>query len=120
DLRFRVVDVNTNPIAGPITNAPVGVTNGLFTTPLNFGSAPFNGADRWLEIAVRNYGNTNAYTLLSPLQPIASVPYAIRSLSALSASNLSTVLPVANLPTNVTLLTSNQVFSGSNAFNGVV
>ena len=54
------------------------------------------------------------------LQPITSTPYAIRSLNALNASNLLSVLPVANLPTNVTLLTSNQIFSGSNTFNGVV
>lgn len=120
DLRFRLVDVNTNTISGPVTNAPVGVTNGLFSTTLNFGSLPFTGADRWLELGVRNYGNTNAYTVLGPLQPITSVPYAIRSLTALNASNLTTVLPIANLPTNVTLLTSNQVFSGSNVFNGVV
>ncbi|HXF10686.1 MAG TPA: hypothetical protein VN625_07880, partial [Desulfuromonadaceae bacterium] len=61
-----------------------------------------------------------AYTILGPLQPIASVPYAIRSLNALTASNVASVLSVANLPTNVTLLSSNQIFSASNTFNGVV
>jgi len=28
DFRFRVFDVNSNVVAGPLTNAPVGVTNG--------------------------------------------------------------------------------------------
>ena len=31
----------------------LGVTKGLFAVPLNFGSAPFDGSDRWIEIALR-------------------------------------------------------------------
>jgi hypothetical protein len=123
DIRFRLVDANTNAVASPLTNAPTGVTNGLFTATLNFGGAPFDGNNRWLELAVRDFGNTNAYTVLAPPQPITSTPYAIRSLTAVNASNamfLTTILSQSNLPANVALLTSNQVFSGSNTFTGVV
>src|SRR5688572_14721558 len=51
-LRFAVYDASSggSVFGGPITNAPVGVTNGLFTTTLDFGSAPFNGNSRWLDI----------------------------------------------------------------------
>ncbi|MGA3145617.1 MAG: hypothetical protein ABSF10_21685, partial [Verrucomicrobiota bacterium] len=36
DFRFRIFDANSNVVAGPLTNAPVGVTNGLFTVALDF------------------------------------------------------------------------------------
>lgn len=133
DFRFRLFDVSSNVVAGPITNAPVGVTNGQFAATLNFGSAVFDGSDRWLEIAVRAYGDTNiAYTKLLPLQPITSVPYAIRAINAASATNamfltsplpgtnVVGVIPTANLPTNVAFLNSNQTFSGSQTFSSAV
>ena len=36
DLRFTIYDLASGgtPVAGPITNSPVGVTNGLFATLL--------------------------------------------------------------------------------------
>ena len=44
DLRFTIYDAVTNGsvVAGPLTNAATGVTNGLFTATLDFGSV-FNG-----------------------------------------------------------------------------
>ena len=57
------------------------VTDGLFTTTLNFPAA-FDGGGRWLQIAVRPGTSTGAYTDLTPRQPITSTPYAIRALSA--------------------------------------
>src|ERR1035437_5315798 len=39
-------------VGGSVTNLAVGVTNGLFTTTLNFG-AVFTGNDTWLAISVR-------------------------------------------------------------------
>ena len=122
DFRFRVFDVNSNVVAGPLTNAPVGVTNGLFTVVLNFGASVFNGSSCALEIAVRGYGDTNAYIVLSPWQTLTSVPYAVQSLNASNAAVLTTPLPVTNLTgtipnsllsTNVALLTNNVIFSGS-------
>ena len=44
-------------MAGPVTNSDVAVTNGLFTTTLNFGPGIFSGANYWLQIAVRTNGN---------------------------------------------------------------
>ena len=126
DLRFRLFDINTNLVAGPATNAPVGVTNGLFLTTVDFGAAAFPGAARFLEIAMRTNGSPAAYTILAPTQPLTSVPYALQSLNAgslsqpLPATNISGILPIGVLSPNVALLTSNQVFSAANTFDGVV
>ncbi len=132
DFRFRIFDANSNVVAGPLTNAPVGVTNGLFTVTLNFGATIFDGSDRWLQIAVRAFGDTNAYTALSPLQQITSTPYTIRAINATSASNavfltaplqgtnIIGTIRATNLPLNVAFLDSNQIFTVSNTFNGVV
>jgi photosystem II stability/assembly factor-like uncharacterized protein len=121
DFRFKIYDANNSVVAGPLTNAPVGVTNGLFTVTLNFGAGVFDGSTRSLEIGVRSQGDTNAYTVLSPRQTLTSVPYAIQALNASNAVVLTAPLPVTNLAgtipnsllsPNVAVLTNNVNFSG--------
>ena len=53
DLRFTIHDLPTggSPLLNPITNSVVGVTNGLFTVPLDFGSDTFTGARRRVHAA---------------------------------------------------------------------
>jgi len=55
DLRFTLCDAAAEGSTwGPVlTNAAVEVSNGLFTTTLDFGAGVFDGNARWLEIAVR-------------------------------------------------------------------
>src|ERR1051326_8343754 len=55
DLRFTIFDAlaSGNAVAGPLTNATVAVSNGLFTVLLDFGASAFPGADRFLELGVR-------------------------------------------------------------------
>jgi hypothetical protein len=88
DLRFAIYANASggSPVAGPITNSLVGVTNGLFTVALDFGAGVFTGAERWLEIAVRATG-AGAFTNLSPRQPITPTPYALHAGSAASLPN---------------------------------
>jgi hypothetical protein len=62
----------------------VAVSNGIFTVRLDFGGN-FNGQPRLIEIAVRPAGSQDPFTVLSPLQPITSAPYSIRSLNAAAA-----------------------------------
>jgi hypothetical protein len=57
--------------------AGVPVTRGLFTVLLDFGAAPFQGANRYLEIAVRCPAGSGAYTTLTPRQPLTPGPYAL-------------------------------------------
>ncbi|MCX6924920.1 MAG: hypothetical protein NT154_17160, partial [Verrucomicrobia bacterium] len=63
-----------------------GVTNGLFTVLLDFGADghAFEGAARWLQIAVQ--AGTNVATL-SPRQPLTPTPYALFAPSAGSLSS---------------------------------
>jgi hypothetical protein len=121
DLRFQIYNANNSVVAGPLTNAPVGVTNGLFITALDFGPGVFDGTTRSLEIGVRTNGNTNAYIVLSPRQTLTSVPYAIQAINAsnavaltvpLQATNLAGTIPNSLLSPNVAVLTNNVIFSG--------
>jgi hypothetical protein len=68
----------------------VGVTNGLFVLPLDFGASPFGvGAERWLQLEVRTA--IGAFSTLSPRQQLTATPY------ALTAGNLTGTLPAAQL-----------------------
>src|SRR6266404_1131643 len=95
DFRFSIYRTETNGlmIAGPLTNMAVGVTNGLFTTSLDFGHTPFLGDNHWMDCAVRTNGSVNAFTPLTPRIRVAAAPYAIAAANvidgAVTASSLS-------------------------------
>jgi hypothetical protein len=77
DLAFSLYATNVTgtAIAGPVTNSAVNVTNGLFTTAVDFGNV-FTGASNWLQLAVSTNA-ANAFTNLVPRQQLTPVPYAI-------------------------------------------
>src|SRR5436853_614916 len=56
-------------IGGLSASGSTLVSNGIFTVFLDFGSIPFNGNARWLEVGVRTNGSTGEYTVLNPRQP---------------------------------------------------
>src|SRR5215471_15846053 len=107
DMQFKVFDsanVGTgNQVGSTITNSALTVSNGVFTVQLNFGSAPFSGADRFLEIGVRTAGSSDPYTVLSPRQQLTSAAYAIRAASAATADS-ATNATNATTATNATQL----------------
>ena len=90
DLQFALFGVASGgaPIGSTQTVTAVPVSNGVFTVQLDFGVSAFPGADRYLEIGVRPAG-TGSYITLAPRQQISSTPYAIRTLSAMTADALS-------------------------------
>ena len=94
DMAFGLWNAPANGTenAGPLTISGIGVTNGLFTVTIDFGSGVWNGATNWLQIAVATNGGS--FTVLSPRQQLTPTPYAIM---ANSASNLLGVLPAAKL-----------------------
>jgi hypothetical protein len=100
-------------IGSAITQTGIGVTNGLFTTTLNFGPGVFTGNDLWLAISARSNG-VGSYVALTPLQELNPAPYAIFSTTA---SNLSGTLPSGSLsgayPDAVTLNNGANVFVGN-------
>jgi len=79
EMQFTLFDAPTNgsQVAPPVNVAPVAVSNGLFTVSLDFGTGPFNGAPRWLEITVKVFGSGVTPTVLAPRQPLAPTPYAL-------------------------------------------
>jgi len=104
DLRFTIYDSQggAGVVAGPLTQGGLGVTNGLFTTTLDFGAGIFTGPGRWLEIMMRTNGAAS-FTTLTPRQPLTSAPYAIHAGSASNVANGSVVKSLNNLRDNVTL-----------------
>jgi hypothetical protein len=106
DLQFTLyaTNVNGSPAAGPVTNLATTVSNGLFTATVDFGAGVFNGAEYWLDVAVRTNG-TGAFTELTPRQTLTPAPYALYAASA-SAAGLNGTIPAAQLP--ATVVTNNQ------------
>ena len=75
---------------GPTTNSDgrsaatgqtVTITDGLFSTLLDFGADAFPGDARYLEIQVRQSGE-GSFTTLSPRQELTAVPYAMSAYRA--------------------------------------
>jgi hypothetical protein len=99
-------------IGGTVTNLAVGVTNGLFTTTLDFGNV-FSGNPAWLAISVRTNGS-GAYVGLNPLQPLTPAPYAM---FATIASNVSGTVSAAQLPRSVVTNNASGLNLGG-TFNG--
>ena len=97
-------------VGSTVTNLAVGVTNGLFTTSVDFG-AVFTGNPTWLAISVRTNG-VGGYVASSPLQELTPTPCAIysgnagsalaaASANSVAASNIVGTVPLAQLPAQV-------------------
>lgn len=95
DMQFKLFDGVGNQIGSTVSNGAVIVTSGVFTVQLDYGAAAFSGADRLLEIGVRTAGSGEAYTILSPRQPLTSSPYAIRAGATTTADNAAQLGGVA-------------------------
>jgi len=140
DLVFTLCTSNSGSgslLAGPVTNTATGVTNGLFTVMLDFGTN-FPGAARWLEMGVRtNQVNAVSFSTLSPRQQITPTPYAVTAATvsgavnvsqlsgSIPATNLSGTLAPAQLPAGVITnggsgagLTGVALLAGGNTFTG--
>lgn len=79
DFQFTLFDDPTagNQIGATVPLNAVSVSNGLFTAPLDFGVAAFDGNNRWLQIAVRSPAGSGGFTALNPRQPLTAAPYAL-------------------------------------------
>ncbi len=115
---FTLYATNTGgtPLAGPITNSAIAVSNGLFMSTIDFGNA-FNGNTYWLEIGLQTNGGAS-FTLLTSRQLVTPVPYAI------TAGNVTGPLTLAQLPTAVvtngaTGLNLAGSFSGNGIFTNL-
>jgi hypothetical protein len=98
DFRFAIYDTALagNPEGGPVTNSAVSVSNGLFTTTLDFGTSVFTGAERWLEIGVVTNTGAGEFTVLTPRQRLTATPYAVFS-GGVHATGISGTIAPANI-----------------------
>lgn len=110
DFEFKLFDsasVGTGTQqGGTLQRFNVSVVGGIFTVQLDFGTCTscFSGAARFLEISVKPTSG-GVFTTLGPRQQITSSPYAVKSLNAVTADNLSLSC--------VSCVTSNQIQSVS-------
>ena len=83
DMAFTLFATNTSgaAVAGPVTNSATMVSNGLFTTVVDFGASAFTGGSNWLEIAVRT-NTASSFITLAARQQVTPAPYAIMAESA--------------------------------------
>lgn len=105
ELGFRLFDSLSGgaAVGSDLSQASVAVSQGLFTVELDFGAAAFDGSERWLQISARPVGSLDPAEVLVPRQPIAVVPYALRSFagSGNAAELISGTLPDARLSTGI-------------------
>ena len=103
DLTFTLFNVNTTgaAIAGPVTNSATAVSNGLFTTVIDFGAGVFTAGSNWLEIALCTNGSAS-FSTLTPRQQLTPAPYALTAENALTAQNLAGVVANNTITAGVT------------------
>lgn len=79
DFEFRLFDAVTSgsQIGGMVTKDDLPVSDGYFTTTLDFGAGVFTGDARWLQIGVRPGAETGAYTTLTPRHELTPTPYTL-------------------------------------------
>lgn len=86
DVRFTLWDAQTggSEVAGTSANTILGatITDGLLTTPLDFGAGAFGQGARFVQVEVRTpawdgAGTEPPYTTLDPRQAITATPYAL-------------------------------------------
>ena len=95
DIQFGAYDDPTTGTlqGGLVTNTGVLVSNGLFTTTIDFGPGVFLGESLWLDIAVSTNG-AGDFSPITPRQAMTPSPYSIFSSEAGSAVIADTALAV--------------------------
>jgi hypothetical protein len=113
EIRFAVQGDATAqvPIGQPRTNSSVTVSNGLFTTVVDFG-AIWDGSPMWLEIGVRPAGTTTFSNVL-PRQLVTATPKAVY---ANRAGLYAGPIDVQQLPLGVVRGYADQTLTGAFTF----
>jgi hypothetical protein len=125
DFSFSVWD-SVGPagtqIGATLTLAAVPVTNGTFTTTLDFGAGVFDGNARWLTVSVKTNGAAS-YSPLTPRQPLTASPYSLfapsagAATSATTAGTATTANGVANNAVTAAGIASGQVVKSLNTLH---
>ena len=88
ELRLGLFTVSMGGIhtGNLLTNKNLAVSNGLFTTSIDFGPGVFDSTAYWLEIGARTNGSQADFSTLSPRQPLTASPYALYATNAGAAA----------------------------------
>ena len=124
DMTFTLLAASNSVAAqaGPVTNLAVNVTNGLFSTAVDFGANAFTAGYNWLGIGIATNG-AGVFVPLSPRQFIAATPYAQYAANAalagaVATTNLTGSISDNQLSANVALRSSANTFTGNQTING--
>lgn len=118
DLRFELFTLSAGGVpTATVTNLNVAVSNGLFTTAVDFGAGIFNGTAYWLELASRTNGG-GAFTVLVPRQELTPSPHAIYASGAGIADGAVTSAKIldgtiANADLGANAVTTAKVLDGT-------
>lgn len=104
-------------VGAPVIDSSVAVAAGVFANTLDFGAPVFDGSARYLEIGVRPANDPNPFTILSPRQPIQSVPYAIRSLNAAQLDGVDASEYVTTTNGGTTFIRNTPAMQAGASFN---
>lgn len=79
DLRFTLYEsaAGADQVGAPQTKSGVTLNDGYFTVDLDFGSTPFTGDARWLEITIDSCSGGANNVTLSPRIALSPTPYAM-------------------------------------------
>lgn len=125
DLTFALYDAPSGgtPLAGPVTNLQVVVSNGLFEAQVDFGPSAFNGTALWVAVAVRPAGG-GAFTALEPRQPLLAAPYAWHAanagVAAALAANAVNTASLKDGSVTAVKIATNQVVTSLNGLRDAV
>lgn len=145
DMRFSLFDAASGgaQVGSTLCVDNLQIVRGRFTVSLDFGNA-YVGQRRFLRIEVRaddgsSCGDAGGFTVLEPLQELASVPFSAFAIGAntsatasnaallngqpgshyLNAMNLTGTLPQSALPPNIARLDASQAFTGQVTLSNV-
>ncbi len=104
DFEFRLFDSPTagTQIGGAIVQDDLDVTDGLFSTSLDFGEEAFDASPRYLEIGVRPGDSTGSFSTLDERVEFRSVPFSHLADHATTAdkATMAQAATSAHTPTN--------------------
>jgi hypothetical protein len=116
DFRFKLAPdpLDTANVGSAFVTNAIPVTNGLFTTSIDYGADIFNGSNYWLEVDVRtnNPANTLNYTMLTPLQAVTPTPNAIYAENAGGVTGLTVQANTNGAPNVIGGSSLNSVATG--------
>ena len=119
DLQFKLYDAiaGGNQVGTTLNKPNLMLSNGVFSTQLDFGGSIFTGSDRFIEISLRPTVpanvTPNAFVILGGRQQIMSVPYSVKSLNATNADNAT------NAVSSQTAVNSQNSVNSTNATNAM-